>query len=843
MKYVTPLLLTIFFSIQLPAQLLSPEAFLGYKLGAKYTPHWQVVNYINHVAQQAPELVKLQQYGLTNEGRPLMAVFISSGENNSNLENIRRNNLRLAGMAKDKMMPSEDAPAIVWLSYNVHGNEPSPTEAAMLTLYELANPDNTKTKRWLQHTVVIIDPCLNPDGRERYVSWFTSVSSKDHDPSLDAREHHEPWPGGRTNHYYFDLNRDWAWQTQVESQQRMKLYKSWLPQVHVDYHEQEVNQPYYFAPAAQPYHDVITPWQQEFQVAVGKKHAEYFDANSWLYFTREIFDLYYPSYGDTYPLFNGAVGMTYEQAGGPQGGINALTDEGDTLTLYDRIMHHYTTSLGTIETASQHSAKLVKEFHTYFNDALTKGSGEYKSFVIKNDPARAEQLKALLELLDKNGIRYSKGQGAGRGFNYDSGKEEAFTVNAGDIIISAFQPHATLVRVLFEPRPRLADSVTYDITAWALPYVYGLSGYASREKIAAAGGEVKAAPVSDTIADAYGYIIKWSGIHSAKVLAQLIKQHIKVRFTEEPFELNGEQFDRGSLLIIKTSNQASGAGNSLWNKVASICNEAGIMMYPVKTGFVDKGYDFGSAKVHPVKTPQVALLTGDDINSNAVGEVWLLFEQELDYPVTLINVNDLGSADWKEISVLVMPDGNYRFLSDKQAVEPLKVWINNGGKVVAIGSAVKQLAALDSGIKIKKPQEEKKDDDEKKDPYELLKKYNARERDAITNTTPGSIYKVDLDNTHPLGYGYPGYYYTLKMDGNIYEYFKDGGWNVGIVKKENQVAGFVGSKLKDKLKDGLLFGELPMGKGSIVLLADDPLFRSFWENGKLLFCNAVFMDK
>lgn len=854
MKYVQPLLLFfIFFSFQLPAQLLSPDAFLGYKLGTRYTSHWQVVNYVNHVAQQAPEMVQLQQYGLTNEGRPLLAVFVSSKENIGNLENIRRNNLRLANVAKDRMMPSEEAPAIVWLSYNVHGNEPSSTEAAMMTLYELVNPENARTKQWLRNTVVVIDPCLNPDGRERYVNWFSSVTTKEHDPSLDAREHHEPWPGGRTNHYYFDLNRDWAWQTQIESQQRMKLYTNWLPQVHVDYHEQEVNQPYYFAPAAQPYHDVITPWQQDFQVAIGRKHVEYFDANSWLYFTREIFDLYYPSYGDTYPLFNGAIGMTYEQAGGPQGGINALMDDGDTLTLKDRIAHHYTTSASTIETSSANASRLVKEFRNYYNDAVANGSGDYKSFVVKYDPSREGQLRALMKLLDKNGIQYGQGQGNGKGFNYDTGKEENFTVTTHDIVISTFQPHATLVRVLFEPQSRLVDSVTYDITAWALPYAYGLRAYASKEKIAMTPSVLsrmndivpsftitQAKNVLNTPqADAYGHIIKWDGVRSARVLAQMIKQRIKVRFAEEPFELNGEQFERGSLVILKTSNQAAGA--ELWNKLAAICNEANIKMYPVKTGLVDKGYDFGSAKVHPVKTPHVALLTGDAVNSNAAGEVWHLFEQELDYPVTLIDIEDMESIDWKEISVLIMPDGNYRFLGDKQAAEPLRTWVSNGGKLIAIGSAVAQLASQDWGIKLKKP-EERKDDDDRRDPYESLKKYNERERNAITNNTPGSIYKVDIDHTHPLGYGYPGYYHTLKMDDNIYEYIRDDGWNVGTIKKANQVAGFVGAKLKDKLKDGLLFGELLMGKGSIVFLADDPLFRSFWENGRLLFCNAVFMD-
>ena len=267
---------------------------MGYKIGTRYTPHWKIVSYFNHVAANAPAMMKLQQYGETNEGRPLLLAFYQQCPKiYKGLEAIRTNNLRLANLANDKTAAvEENAPAIVWLSYNVHGNETSSSEAAMLTLYALVDPSNTKTKEWLKNTVVIIDPCINPDGRDRYVNWFNSIAGKNYNPQLMAREHHEPWPGGRTNHYNFDLNRDWAWQTQVETQQRIKVYNQWLPQVHVDYHEQGINEPYYFAPAAQPYHDVITPWQRDFQVTIGKNNAKYFDENGWFYFTKEVFDLF-----------------------------------------------------------------------------------------------------------------------------------------------------------------------------------------------------------------------------------------------------------------------------------------------------------------------------------------------------------------------------------------------------------------------------------------------------------------------------------------------------------------------------------------------------------------------
>ncbi len=308
------------------------------------------------------------------------------------------------------------------------------------------------------------------------------------------------------------------------------------------------------------------------------------------------------------------------------------------------------------------------------------------------------------------------------------------------------------------------------------------------------------------------------------------------RYAEKPFEVNGNKFDRGAIIVLATANRS--LGNDLWTIIRQVADADGIQLYPVTTGFVDKGVDFGSSKVHSFRAPKVVLLTGEGVNANAAGEVWQLFEQQLDYPVTLMNANDPGH-NWKNIDVLILPDGYYRFLDDKVTLDAFKDWINKGGRVVALQGAVSALAKVELGIRQKKTDDSSRKDD--KVTYDVLKKFEDRERDFIPGTIPGSIYKVELDNTHPLAYGYPKYYYTLKLDENIYEFIKDNGWNVGVIKKDNQVAGFVGSKLKEKLKDGLLFGVQQVGAGSISYLADDVLFRSFWENGKLMFCNAVFL--
>ena len=268
-----------------------------------------------------------------------------------------------------------------------------------------------------------------------------------------------------------------------------------------------------------------------------------------------------------------------------------------------------------------------------------------------------------------------------------------------------------------------------------------------------------------------------------------------------------------------------------------MANENGIQLVPVQSGFVDRGYDFGSSRIRPLSSRRIALITGEGINSNAAGEVWHYFDKEIGYPVTLINQNDLARMRWSDFDLVVLPDGNYRFLNDKAQTEAFRNWIQGGGHVVALENAVAQLAKQDWSVKLKKSD----DGDDDNDDYELLKRYENRERDFIPSMTPGSIFRVELDNTHPLGFGFPSYYYTLKYDDNIYDFIKDGGWNVGVIKKEKQVAGFDGSKLQNRLQDGLLFGVQEIGNGTVTYLADNVLFRSFWENGKLMFANAVFL--
>ncbi len=822
----------------------NPDEFLGYTLGTRFTPHYRVVQYFEYIAAQS-EKVQLQHYGTTYEQRPLVLAFISSPQNLARLENIRLNNLRQAGLLPDSLKATapatEPAVSLVWLSYNVHGNEAVSTEAAMAVLHSLVQPKNENIEEWLQNVVVIIDPAVNPDGRDRYVNWYNAVVGEHYDITPEAREHQEPWPGGRANHYLFDLNRDWAWQTQRESRQRMRVYNQWLPHVHADFHEQGVNEPYYFAPAAEPYHQYITPWQREFQTTIGLNNSRYFDEEGWLYFTREVFDLLYPSYGDTYPTFNGAIGMTYEQGGSGRAGLAVLTDENDTLTLSDRILHHYTTSLSTIEATANNYEQVVRNFQTFFSTTSKNPPGSYLSYVVSAQQA-PQKHQALRDFLDLHQIQYSEASGnrTYSGWSYTDGRQSNFRTNAGDLVISARQPKAVLVQVLMDPTTQVSDSLTYDITAWSLPYVFGVEAFAATEAIPTRAAAEKASYVLNGGEEKpYAYVLPWESLDDSRFLAELLQQEVKVRYSLEPFTTNGRQYGRGSLIITRAGNQH--LGDRFDYLVQESARNWERPLQPVQTGFVAEGKDFGSSSVRNISKPKVAVLSGEGTSSLAFGEVWHFFDQQLGYPATVLGTNYLPRTDLQKFDVLILPSGSYTGMLTEEVQLKLIDWVRAGGKLILMDDAMASFAGKEGLALERKKTEAEKEEAKEENKQDRLRTYASREREAISGYNAGSIYRVKLDNTHPLAFGYADEYFSLKTDADSFDYLK-GGWNVGTIQSDNAlVSGFVGKEAKEKLTNTLVFGIEEKGEGEIIYMVDNPLFRAFWHSGKLFFANAVFL--
>ncbi len=839
MKFFLALLFTLV-NLSAFSQLKSPKEFLGYELGTAFTRHHKVTDYFDHVAKSVSN-VKYFEYGSTYENRPLTLAIISSEANMAKLETIQKNNLGVLNRDNNGLVDNDVA--IVWLSYNVHGNESVSTEAALATIYALADKSNSQTQQWLENTVVIIDPCINPDGRERYVNWYYQYGNKDYNPDPNSKEHHEPWPNGRANHYLFDLNRDWAWLSQKESRSRIKVYNQWLPHVHVDFHEQGVNSPYFFAPAAEPMHEVITEWQKEFQKIIGKNHARYFDENGWLYFTKEVFDLLYPSYGDTYPTYNGAIGMTYEQGGSGRAGLGVLTNEGDTLTLKQRIDHHFTTGLSTVEITSKNADRVVKEFKEYFNKAAIQPVSKFKTFIISGDNNQ-DKLNDLIGFLKAHQIEfgYANVEKTVKAYSYDDDRNQSYSLKNKDLVVSAYQPKSRLVQSLFEPEPKLSDSITYDITAWAIPYSFGLNAFATTEKIGLADKSPAATPSTSPpdSGKTYAYITKWDHLNDVKWLSYLLKEGVKVRYATEKFEISDTSFEPGSLIITKRGNEHF--GKAFADIIKEGAAKFGRKVHAVKTGFVSRGKDFGSGTVRYLQNPKVAILSGEGISSLAFGEIWHFFEQQIDFPITTLDTDYFNRINLSNYDVLVLPSGSYGNIISDDSRNKLADWIRHGGKLIAMESALNAFRDKNPfALKQYTSLGEKEEIEDASDNADELSKFGERERDAISNAIFGSIFKTKLDNTHPLGFGYDDYYFSLKRSSRRISYLDDG-WNVAVIQnKTDLVSGFSGSNALNKIEASLVFGVENMGSGTIVYMNDNPLFRSFWHNGKLLFSNAIFL--
>jgi hypothetical protein len=816
----------------------SPSEFLGYELGTQFTFQYKAVEYFRYIAANTP-IVKYREYGITNEGRTLGVCFISSEENLANLEEYRKNNLIKAGLLKGEFTGKQIP--FVWLAYNVHGNEAVGMEAAMKTLYTLVSGEYPGSSDWVKSCIIVIDPCQNPDGHDLYTYRYRNTMNNIVNPDGKSWEHNQGWPGARSNHYLFDLNRDWTWETQSETQQRLLLYNQFMPQVHADFHEMGVESSFFFAPAASPWNGVITPWQHEFHKMMGNGASSLFNEKYKLYFTKESFDLFYPSYGDTWPTFNGAIGFTFEQGGGGPSGLAYKLESGDTLTLKDRIEGHFTASLAALKVSYENRDKLITEYNKYFDESTKNPQFQYKSVIIKGTNEKSN-INSLLKLLDRNQIRYSYAGNQGKkykGFEYCSNKDGELTIEKGDILISAYQPQSHFVQALFEPDTKISDSLTYDITAWSLPYVYNLKSFAVIDRIISDTASVKIEKINNELNSSkpYAYVVNFLGFDELRLMAALYKKNVKVRYSLKPFVLDGKNFNRGSLIIARGDNKEIITG---FDKiVANAANECQVKLIPSVTGLVESGKDFGSENTPLMKKRSIALICGEGTNSSAVGEIWYFFEKELNYPVTLINTNYSEKVDLKNYEVLLLTSGTYSKLKDT-----IVDYVKHGGRVIAFENAISIFAgekttSLAKSIETRTTEQKAAEKKIKSDDSTLLKKfeYENDRRYKISERSLGSIYKVKLDETDPYVFGMGKEWFIMKNSAG-YPFLTTGN-NIGYILDKEPVAGFTGFKYKDKIKNTLVIGSEKIGSGEVIYITDDPYFRAFWKSGRVLLGNAV----
>ncbi len=834
MKIIFSLLIINIFllSADLSGQMISPKQYFGYEIGEKFTYHHKVVDYFEHVSENS-EFVKIEQYGESYEGRPLLVAYVGSPENIANLKAISSSNRSRALLEEGEIL--KDQPIIIWLSYNIHGNEAVSVETAVKMLYELAGNAKTKYANWLEKAVIVIDPCLNPDGHTRYVQFFNEKVGFKPNVNLFTQEHHEQWPGGRPNHYLFDLNRDWAWQTQKESKHRGVLFNRWMPHVHVDFHEMGINESYFFAPSAEPIHGDFSEWLREFQNSVGKQIGDSFDRNNWLYFKGEWFDLLYPSYGDTYPAFNGAVGMTFEMGGSGRAGLAGVNKEGDTVSLKSRIDHHYLAGMKTIEASIKSYDKLLENFEEFFSKADTKPGGKFLSYIVRND--NADNVRRLEEFLKMHEIKFGYlGSDLKKAtyYSYNSDAEVKEEMKTGSLVIPAAQPKGTLLKVLFEPKTFLSDSNTYDITAWALPYAMGLNAFGSEKEVVYLEKKPsKEKLIEEDSITAIAYGLQWKSVEDAAFLAAAMQEGIFPRVVNKPMRIGERTFDRGSLIFTKAKHEVKRKDYD--EVLMNLAHQHKRDLTPLISGYSETGPSLGSVDIRKMTMPHVGLLSGEGTDPNNVGEIWHFFEMELDFPISLLGSNQVSEKVLDQLDVLIMTGVSQRALNDN-VLKMVEKWVESGGRLIAIEKTLEVLAISGQfGIEMKADETEQDTSSNLK-----IKNYSDRVAEYITNNAAGSIVKVQLDNTHPLAYGYRDEYFALKTSNDLFAGLEDG-WNVGICTEYPVISGFVGKGYQGKMKDFMTMGVEKRGEGNIIYFSENPIFRSFWHAGKLMLCNAVFL--
>lgn len=822
-----------FLSVLTTAQIKSPEEFLP-NYGKQVSYYHQVEDYFEHLTLNSNQ-IKHYRYGVTYQERNLNVYFISSSENIKNLDIIRQNHLYEIGLYphKDKSIADKN---IIWLSFNVHGNEIGAIESSLSIAYELLNPNNQTTQKWLQDVVIILDPCLNPDGFSRYANWLRDISGRLIHTGLSDREHMEPWPGGRQNHYQYDLNRDWAWQVQLESRLRMNLYHEWMPMVHADVHEMGFNEPYFFPPAAEPIHEQIRPFQKDFHKKIGELTSKKFDREGWMYYSGERFDLFYPSYGDTYPSFNGAIGMTYEQ-GGIGAGRAVQTKNGDVLTLRDRIEHHKKALLAVVELSDVLKNELRKNFKGYFKESRTKPKGKYKTYIVKNNPKNQE----LIKMLNLNRIESSFANETIKmtGYHYQSDSEKTFLVETDDLIIDIDQPRAVLTQILFEPHHKLSDSLSYDITAWALPFAYGTEAYALKSTVNLKTKKTLSVQKSDTSdKNVYAFYIPWNNRQSVQILSQLHKKNIKVRSAQRTTFIGNTKIERGGLIIAKGDNVKLENFDKTVFEIITHKNDFQIL----ETGFSEHGGDLGGEYFPLLISPKILLLGGAGISSTDFGQVWHYLEQVAEYPLSIVEIQNMNRINWQEYNTLILPDGWYNLTDSQQKM--IYDFIAKGGKVIAIDRALNLFEDKEgfnlTAFATEEEQVLAKNHKEKLMLSNRYLDYEGYERRAISQMISGAILENSIDQTHPLTFGLGEKYFSLKTSDKQFKLLNNA-HNVIYVPKNFKSFGFVGTSIKKHLEETVTFAVDRYGKGKVIYMIDNPLFRGFWENGNLLFSNALFL--
>jgi Zinc carboxypeptidase len=801
------------------ASVPSPQQFLGYNIGDHQVRHDQLVAYMNELARTS-DRVKVQTIGLSNEKRPQIVVAISAAANIKNLAQIQATHLQLCNPAA-AMPDVTKMPVITQLGANVHGNETSGGEAMILAAYYWAACEDDDAKKVLEQSVILIEPILNPDGRERFVNWVNMHKGSPLVTDPNDREHNEVWPGGRTNHYWFDLNRDWFLAVHVESQNRLKHYHNWLPNVVTDHHEMGTNATFFFEPSKENAESPLVPQYvyKNLNVAFAKYYEKALNGIGSLYYTKESFDNLYPGYGSSYPDMEGGLGILFEQ--GSSRGMLQESQHGP-LSFAFTIRNQLVCALATCQAAADQRENLLKFQRDFFASAISEANkSDIKGYVV-GDANDSFRLKQLAQTLRRHQIEvYELAENMTvDGKNYEKGK--AF-------VVPTAQAHRRMIQAAFEKPTKFADSLFYDASAWNLPMAFGLS-FAEIKTAINKGARIQdneSKPSPTLTKSNYAYLLDYSDFMATKALYQLLQKNILAKVSLKSFKIGNKTYGHGTILIPVEGQTMS--SDDLQKTLQNIATSVGIQFDAIGSGFSQSGIDLGSNNFQKVTKPEALIVVGGSVASYEVGEVWYWLDSHVGMPISKVDITALPRLNLSRYNTIVMVSGQY----DAALAPKIKAWVANGGTLITLKTATEW--AIRNDIVKEKIRALPEDASKKRINYE----------DAASNigskNTGGTIFEADLDITHPLGFGYKNRKISLYRNNNTVLEPSANLYNTVVQYTDKpHLVGYVHPQSLRRIANSAGVIVTPEGAGRVVLFADNPNFRGVWYSTHKMFQNAIF---
>jgi hypothetical protein len=808
-----------------------PKDIIFHEVGEWHVTHDRLVNYMKAIAAAAPERVKLETMGFTYESRPQVLLIITSPKNHQRLEQIRQQHIQLSDPARSASLNTDNMPIVVYIGHSIHGNEPSGANASLLSAYYLAAGQGRQIDDLLDNVVVLFDPSFNPDGLQRFSTWANQHKSKNLVTDPASREFGEVWPGGRFNHYWFDLNRDWLPLVHVESRNRLKWFHDWKPNILTDHHEQGSNATFFFQPGVPSRVNPLTPERnQELTAALGKFHAAYLDRIGSLYFTRENYDDFYYGKGSTYPDINGAIGILFEQAssrGHAQQTANGI------LRFPFTIRNQFITALSTLEGARALRKEFLNWQRDFYRNALSEANAAAAKGYVFGDANDKTKTAIFVDMLRRQQIDVYQLNNALSADGYNFEKGSAF-------VVPAAQTQYRVIRAIFDKTLSYKDSLFYDITAWTMPLAFGLP-YAELGAGKYAGSLLGAKVDSAAFPrgsvnggqSAYAYLFEWDEFYAPRALHELQQEGVLAKVATNTFEINAgganRKFDYGTISIpVKLQSQDPQA---LYNLVRSVAERNGITIYAVATGNVLSGSDLGSSKMEIVARPSVAMLVGTGVNATDAGEIWYLLDQRFNIPSTHLEIGGFNRGNIDKYNTLIMVGGNYGELNK----DKLRSWVAGGGTLIVTEEAVSWAASNGlTTVTFKRG----------KDDADKLLPYVEREYRVGAQRMNGAIFRANVDLSHPLAYGYNYPFVDLFKSNNVFpERNKNPYSNPYSYGDKPLQSGFITRENYDLLKNSGAVLVNGVGTGRVISIADNPNFRAFWLGGTRLFLNSIFFGR